>query len=186
MKDSVANFKTITPSRNVILLIVNSCLASVLALIAPVFIAAPAQAALGVSAVTSSPFQTFNPEKSFTQSINCNSPRVISSISSYAHIYDGGSLQGLTASCATLAANGLTISAAGSQTLVPVSSGSGTLTTSTCSSGGGSKVLVGAKVYKTPVGFTAGVQLLCGTLPDGGSRSYEGVVIGRSTASIEE
>lgn len=157
----------------------------ILALIAPVFVSAPAQAALGISAVTSSPVQGGS---AGNYSSNCDSPKVVSSISSYSHTPDGGSLIHPSASCATLASDGLTISVSGSQILNPTS-GTGTggaATSAACSSNGGSRVVVGAKVYKTPSGYAGGVQLLCGTLPNGASRSYEATVIGRTTASIEE
>lgn len=159
--------------------------ALILALIAPVFVSAPAQAALGVSAVTSSPMQT--PDKSFTASVNCTSPRVINSISSYTATNDGGVLTGPAASCATLASNGLTISATGAETIRPYTTGTDGFASVACSSAGGNKVLVGVKVYKTPAqSWTAGVQLLCGNLPNGGSRSYVGAVIGTTTSNIEE
>ena len=163
----------------------SALLTLILALVAPVFVSAPAQAALGVSAVTSSPMQT--PDKGFTASVNCTSPRVISSISSYTGTNDGGVLVGTYASCATLASTGLTISATGAETVRPYANGTDGFASVACSSTGGNRVLVGAKVYKTPVqGWTAGVQLLCGTLPNGGSRSYTGAVIGKTTASFDE
>jgi hypothetical protein len=156
------------------------------ALIAPIFVSAPAQAALGVSAITSSPIQSTG--GGAAASVNCNSPRVVSSISSYSFAFDGTSaLSQTTASCATLAADGLTISATGSQTLGPYgASSSGSATTVACSTNGGSRVLVGARVYKTVNGYTSGVQLLCGTLPNGGSRSYEATIIGVTSASTED
>jgi hypothetical protein len=156
------------------------------ALIAPIFVSAPAQAALGVSAITSSPIQSTG--GGGAASVICDSPRVVSSISSYSFAFDGTSaLSQTTASCATLAADGLTISATGSQTLGPYgASSSGSATTVACSTNGGSRVLVGARVYKTANGYTSGVQLNCGTLPNGGSRSYEATVIGATSASTEE
>ena len=158
----------------------------ILAVIAPLFVSAPAQAALGVSAITSSPIQSTG-GGSFV-SANCASPTVINSISSYSYPFDGTSaLSQTTASCATLAADGLTISATGSQTLGPYgSSTSGSATTVACSSAGGSSVLVGARIYKTASGYASGVLLLCGTLPNGGSRTYVGSVVGATSANIEE
>ena len=158
----------------------------ILAVIAPLFVSAPAQAALGVSAITSSPIQSTG--GGGAASVNCDSPRVISSISSFSYTFDGSSaLSQTTASCATLAADGLTISATGSQTLGPYgASTSGSATTVACSSSGGNRVLAGARVYKTVSGYTSGVQLLCGTLPNGGSRSYEATIIGVTSASTED
>ena len=159
---------------------------AIFALIAPVYVSAPAQAALGVSAITSSPIQSTG--GGGPASVNCNSPRVVSSISSYSYPFDGTSaLSQTSASCATLAADGLTISASGSQTLGPYgSSSSGSATTVACSGDGGNRVLVGARVYKTANGYTSGALLLCGTLPNGGSRSYESTVIGTTSASTED
>ena len=161
-------------------------IAAVFALIAPVYVSAPAQAALGVSAITSSPIQSTGGGGAV--SVNCNSPRVVSSISSYSYPFDGTSaLSQTSASCATLAADGLTISASGSQTLGPYGgSSSGSITTVACSGDGGNRVLVGARVYKTANGYTSGALLLCGTLPNGGSRSYESTVIGTTSASTED
>ena len=159
---------------------------AIFALIAPVYVSAPAQAALGVSAITSSPIQSTG--GGGPVSVNCNSPRVVSSISSYSYPFDGTSaLSQTSASCATLAADGLTISASGSQTLGPYGgSSSGSITTVACSGDGGNRVLVGARVYKTANGYTSGALLLCGTLPNGGSRSYESTVIGTTSASTED
>jgi hypothetical protein len=159
---------------------------AIFALIAPVYVSAPAQAALGVSAITSSPIQSTGGGGAV--SVNCNSPRVVSSISSYSYPFDGTSaLSQTSASCATLAADGLTISASGSQTLGPYGgSSSGSITTVACSGNGGNRVLVGARVYKTANGYTSGALLLCGTLPNGGSRSYESTVIGTTSASTED
>jgi len=159
---------------------------AVFALIAPVYVSAPAQAALGVSAITSSPIQSTG--GGGPASVNCNSPRVVSSISSFSHPFDGTSaLTRTSASCATLAADGLTISATDSQTLGPYGSDySGSATTVACSGNGGNRVLVGARVYKTANGYTSGALLLCGTLPNGGSRSYESTVIGTTSASTED
>lgn len=158
----------------------------VIAVIAPLFVSAPAQAALSVSAITSSPIQSTGGGS--PASVNCTSPTVINSISSYSYPFDGSSaLSQTTASCATLAANGLTISATGSQTLGPYgSSTSGSATTVACSTTGGNRVVVGARVYKTANGYTSGALLLCGTLPNGGSRSYVGTVIGATSASTED
>lgn len=159
---------------------------AIFALIAPVYVSAPAQAALGVSAITSSPIQSTG--GGGPASVNCNSPRVVSSISSFSHPFDGTSaLTRTSASCATLAADGLTISATDSQTLGPYGSDySGSATTVACSGNGGNRVLVGARVYKTANGYTSGALLLCGTLPNGGSRSYESTVIGTTSASTED
>jgi hypothetical protein len=159
---------------------------AIFALIAPVYVSAPAQAALGVSAITSSPIQSTG--GGGPVSVNCNSPRVVSSISSFSHPFDGTSaLTRTSASCATLAADGLTISDTGSQTLGPYGVDySGSETTVACSGNGGNRVLVGAQVYKTANGYTSGALLLCGTLPNGGSRSYESTVIGTTSASTED
>lgn len=158
----------------------------VIAVIAPLFVSIPAQAALSVGPITSSPIQSTGGGTG--ASVNCTSPRVISSISSFSFPFDGSSaLSQTTASCATLAADGLTISATGSQTLGPYgSSSSGSATTVACSSTGGNRVVVGARVYKTANGYTSGALLLCGTLPNGGSRSYVGTVIGTTSASTED
>ena len=158
----------------------------IFALIAPLFVSTPAQAALSVSAVTSSPIQSTG--GGGPTSVNCTSPTVISSISSFSFAFDGTSaLSQTTASCATLAADGLTISATGSQTLGPYgASSSGSATTVACSTTGGNRVVVGARVYKTASGYTSGALLLCGTLPNGGSRSYVGTVIGATSASTED
>ena len=158
----------------------------VIAVIAPLFVSTPAQAALSVSAITSSPIQSTG--GGGPASVNCTSPTVISSISSFSFAFDGTSaLSQTTASCATLAADGLTISATGSQTLGPYgSSSSGSATTVACSTTGGNRVVVGARVYKTANGYTSGALLLCGTLPNGGSRSYVGTVIGTTSASTED
>lgn len=161
-------------------------IAVIFALIAPLFVSAPAQAALSVSAITSSPIQSTG--GGGPASVNCTSPTVISSISSFSYPFDGTSaLSQTTASCATLAADGLTISATGSQTLGPYGgSTSGSATTVACSTTGGNRVVVGARVYKTANGYTSGALLLCGTLPNGGSRSYVGTVIGTTSASTED
>ena len=164
----------------------SAVISVIFAVIAPLFVSAPAQAALSVSAVTSSPIQSTG--GGGPASVNCNSPRVISSISSFSYPFDGTSaLSQTTASCATLAADGLTISATDSQTLGPYGgSSSGSATAVACSSTGGNRVVVGARVYKTANGYTSGALLLCGTLPNGGSRSYVGTVIGTTSASTED
>jgi hypothetical protein len=164
----------------------SAVISVVIAFIAPIFVSIPAQAALGVSAITSSPIQSTG--GGAPASVNCTSPTVISSISSFSSPFDGSSaLSKTTASCATLAADGLTISATGSQTLGPYgSNSSGSATTVACSSAGGNRVVVGARVYKTANGYTSGALLLCGTLPNGGSRSYVETVIGTTSASTED
>jgi len=112
----------------------------IFALIAPLFVSTPAQAALSVSAVTSSPIQSTG--GGGPASVNCTSPTVISSISSFSFAFDGTSaLSQTTASCATLAADGLTISATGSQTLGPYgASSSGSATTVACSTTGATEL----------------------------------------------
>ena len=164
----------------------SAVISVIIAVIAPAFVSIPAQAALSVSAVTSSPIQSTGGGTG--ASVNCTSPRVISSISSFSYPFDASTaLSQTTASCATLAADGLTISATGSQTLGPYGSdSSGSATTVACSSAGGNRVVVGARVYKTPTGYTSGVLLLCGTLPNGGSRSYVATVIGATSGSVED
>jgi len=161
-------------------------IAVVLAVIAPVSLSSPAQAALSVSAITSSPIQSTGGGNYVCAS--CTAPTVLTSISSYSATFDGSSaLSQLTGSCATLAANGLTISSSGSQTLGPYGSTlSGSATTVACSTNGGSSVLVGARVYKTTNGYASGVLLLCGNLPNGGSRSYVGTVIGATSGNTED
>ena len=160
-------------------------IALVLAVIAPVVSSETASAALSVSSVTSSPITSTGGGSG--ASANCTSPRVINSVSSYSYPFDGSSaLSQTSASCATLSSNGLTISSVGSQSLGPYgSNSSGSITTVECSTTGGSSVVVGARVYKTTNGYASGVQLLCGTLPNGGSRSYSSSVIGATTASYE-
>lgn len=160
--------------------------AVICALFASIFLSAPAQAALGVGSVTSSPITTGGGGAS--ASANCNSPRVITKILSYTYPFDGTNvLSKLSASCATLAGNGLTISATGSQTLGPYATEStGSQSEVACSTNGGNSVLVGARVYKSASGYAAGVKLLCGNLPDGSSRAYVSTVIGTTTGTYED
>ena len=143
-------------------------------------------AAISISALTSSPISSTGGGGSATAT--CTSPTVLNSITSYTYPYDGTTLSQTGALCATLAANGLTISATGSQTLGLYGSGytAGTLAQVDCSTSGGNRVVVGARVYKTPSGFTAGVLPLCGTLPSGSSRSNASATLGASTATYED
>lgn len=143
-------------------------------------------AAISISAITSSPISSTGGGSGGTAT--CTSPTVVNSIGSYTYPYDGTTLSQTTAYCATLAASGLTISATGSQTLGGYGSAytAGTFAQVDCSTNGGNRVVVGARVYKTPNGYTAGVLPLCGTLPSGSSRSNASSTIGATTATYED
>jgi hypothetical protein len=159
-----------------------------LSLIFFTFIAIPsAHAALGVSSLTSSPISSTGGGSGYTST--CTSPRVLSSLSSYTYPFDGSTaLSYLTGNCATLAADGLTIATAGAQSIGGYGSltTAGTLAQLDCSTNGGNSVITGARVYKTPNGYTAGVQPQCGTLPNGASRALLGSTLGITTATYED
>lgn len=161
---------------------------SVVALISGLltFVSAPASnAAFSIGSATSSPVS--NTGGGGQALVNCSSSRALSGITSNIDsTFDGITLTYTYGTCATLNSDGLTISSVTDKALGPYGGGGTTETSDSCSSAGGNRVVVGAKLYKTPLGYAAGVQLLCGTLPAGGSRSYSSAVIGRTTGTIQE
>lgn len=146
-----------------------------------------AHAALGVSALTSSPIQSTGGGTSYTST--CTSPRVLTGISSYTYPFDASTAVSiLSGYCSTLASDGLTISVANAQSMGTYGSNgtAGTLAQVDCSGAGGNSVITGARLYKTANGYTAGIQLQCGTLPNGASRALVGTTLGITTASTED
>lgn len=142
-------------------------------------------AAFSIGSTTSSPVSSTG--GGGLASVNCASSGVLRGVTSSVNSsFDGTTLTYSYGNCAALNSDGLTISSAGSKSLGPYG-GSGTGEASdNCSDANGNRVVVGAKLFKTPNGYAAGVQLLCGTLPSGGSRSYSSTVIGASTGTSQE
>ena len=88
--------------------------------------------------------------------------------------------------CATINANGLTISSVANNSLGSYGGAGTALTDATCGTANGTQVIVGARLYKTSTsGFAGGVTLKCGTLPLGTSRTF-GASLGATQGSYED
>lgn len=146
---------------------------------------APAKAAFTRGSITSYPVTTTG--GGGQANVSCPGSGVLSGVTASNGATDGGSSTYLYGTCATLNSDGTSISSTSTTALGPYG-GSGTSPTALdCSTTGGTSVIVGARVYKTPVnGYVAGFSLLCGTLPAGGSRSYTSSSLGLTTSTYED
>jgi len=145
-----------------------------------------AHAALSTSSVTTSPISSTGGGGSATGT--CSSPRVLNALNSYTYNYNGTTISYLYGLCASLSSNGLTLASDNVQNFGPYGTGwaAGTYAQVNCGTSGSNRVIVGARLYKTPSGYAAGIQPLCGTLPNGSSRSYLGGMLGITTSTSEE
>jgi hypothetical protein len=150
----------------------------------------PASAALNVGTITGN-YQSSTGGGGLV-SPQCPSSGVLTGIAGQSSNYETtgtykATLTQLTASCATLSADGASISSVTSAALGTYGSSSGTaLTDANCATSGGTQVIVGARLYKTSTSsFAGGVTLLCGTLPVGGSRTY-GASLGSTSGTYED
>jgi hypothetical protein len=147
--------------------------------------APPSQAAFSIGSTTSSPVS--NTGGGGLASVNCASNGILSGVTSSINAgFDGVTLTYTYGTCATLNSDGVSISSVSTKSLGPYG-GSGTSENSdSCSGAGGTSVIVGARLYKTPSGYAAGVQLLCGSLPAGGNRAYSSTILGTSTGTYQD
>lgn len=146
----------------------------------------PTYAAYSVGSVTSSPFS--NTGGGGLGSANCSSSGALVGITSSTTTFEGATMTYLYGGCSPLASDGLSITSISSTALGPYGASGTSATTDNCSSANGNRVVVGAKLYKTTGvnKYASGVQLLCGTLPTGGNRSYSSTTIGTVTVHVQE
>jgi hypothetical protein len=118
----------------------------------------------------------------------CASQSVLTGVSGWKGAYDGTYvLTAIQANCGLLNANGTSIASVSLNQGGPFGgSGSQGMSDATCGGAGSTKVITGARLYKSTNGFAAGIQLQCGTLPLGTNRSFTGTNYGTATGTYED
>ena len=164
--------------------------ALILAALSPLSVAVPAQAAT-TSSITNSPLTTTG--GGGLLDINCPTGSVLSRVvSGYEPNYNGNqgvTLTAVKAVCYVLNSDGLSTAATGTVSTTYGGSSTANLDTQSVDCGASSRAntFVGARVYKTPAGYAAGVHPYCGTLASGNTRSYSNTIgIGSETGTYED
>lgn len=120
---------------------------------------------------------------------SCGTGKALRAVGSYVNNFDGPVMSNTYGYCVLLQSNGLSLSSSTSDEhyIGPYgSSGTTPWSADNCSALGGSRVVVGARLYKSPSGYSAGVKLRCGDLPTGGNASFNSGIIGSSTSTYED
>jgi hypothetical protein len=122
----------------------------------------------------------------------CSSNGVLSAIAGQTTNYETtgtnkATITQLSASCATLSSDAQSIASVSDAALGTYGSTTGTsLTAAACGTASGTKVIVGARIYKTSTSaYTGAITLLCGTLPLGGTRTF-GSTLGTAVGTYED
>ena len=143
---------------------------------------APAEAVVTVSAATSSLIVSWGGGTLATS--DCSSNLVLTSVTTQTVTYVSGTsattMTQTKGSCGTLATDGLTIASANTSNLSTYGSSAGSNSVTASCSGSGS-VITGVRVFESTNGFTAGVKLLCGNLPGGGTYTLDSTSVGDTT-----
>jgi hypothetical protein len=118
----------------------------------------------------------------------CAAQSVLTGVSGWKASYDGTNvLTAIQANCGLLSSNGTSIASVLYNQGGPFgASGSQGMSDATCGGAGSTRVITGARLYKSASGFAAGIQLQCGTLPLGSNRSFTGSDYGTATGTYED
>ena len=162
--------------------------ALVLALLSPLAVSTPAQAAASIGSVTNSPVTTTG--GGGLLDINCSAGQVLVRVQSGRATFDGSyAITYVKAVCYSLSGDGLSTT---STSYVSSSVGGSDSTQADvysidCASTGRVGALTGARVYKTTNGYARGVNPVCGTLPAGSSRyTPSGQYLGDASGGYED